>query len=269
MRIKCAHCKDYHDSIADVRSCAGIAAPTASAASAPWPSFVPKPASVKQIDTIARMRAERGLTAQAPGTMTGNEASAEITRLYGIPRPKPSGKSFAGMDITDIKEGRYAIEVDGVVKFYKVDKPTEGRWSGYCFVKIQASDDLYPVRGAGAKAVLAAIAVDPQAAMLRYGRELGSCGHCGRTLTNEDSRRLGIGPVCLGKMGGWMDTATVARESDAFNAEWAEAKNVAAREEAEQEAAAFAAKAQRDWYAEMGMPSPLDNCTANDDKPAF
>lgn len=46
------------------------------------------------------------------------------------------------------------------------------------------------------------IAADPKAAMLRYGRELGECGHCGRTLTNDESRARGIGPVCArGK--GW------------------------------------------------------------------
>ena len=33
-------------------------------------------------------------------------------------------------------------------------------------------------------------------AMLTYGRELGSCGHCGRELTNKVSRDAGIGPHC-------------------------------------------------------------------------
>lgn len=36
-------------------------------------------------------------------------------------------------------------------------------------------------------------------AMLRFGRELGTCGHCGRDLTNEESRAAGIGPVCRTK----------------------------------------------------------------------
>lgn len=39
----------------------------------------------------------------------------------------------------------------------------------------------------------------PYEAMLRYGRELGECGHCGRHLTNDESRALGIGPVCRTK----------------------------------------------------------------------
>lgn len=36
-------------------------------------------------------------------------------------------------------------------------------------------------------------------AMILFGQELGSCGHCGRELTNEESRAAGIGPVCRSK----------------------------------------------------------------------
>jgi hypothetical protein len=46
------------------------------------------------------------------------------------------------------------------------------------------------------------IAAGPKEAMLRYGQEIGSCGHCGRTLTNDESRAYGIGPVCR-KGKGW------------------------------------------------------------------
>ena len=45
------------------------------------------------------------------------------------------------------------------------------------------------------------VAADPKAAMLRYGQELGECGHCYRTLTNDESRMLGIGPRCRNKKG--------------------------------------------------------------------
>jgi hypothetical protein len=101
-----------------------------------------------------------------------------------------------------VPAGRYALEVDGGVKFYLVDRPTEGRWAGRTFVSVQASDDKYPVRNPESRNdILAAIAVNPKEAMLRYGRELGHCGHCGRTLTNDESRERGIGPVCAAKMG--------------------------------------------------------------------
>jgi hypothetical protein len=38
-------------------------------------------------------------------------------------------------------------------------------------------------------------------AAIRYGKELGRCGICNRTLTNNDSIALGIGPVCAEKVG--------------------------------------------------------------------
>lgn len=39
----------------------------------------------------------------------------------------------------------------------------------------------------------------PYEAMIRYGQEIGSCGHCGRELTNQESRAAGIGPICRNK----------------------------------------------------------------------
>lgn len=47
------------------------------------------------------------------------------------------------------------------------------------------------------------IAAGPIEAMIRYGLELGQCGHCGRQLTNDISRAAGIGPHCRKHMGGW------------------------------------------------------------------
>lgn len=44
-------------------------------------------------------------------------------------------------------------------------------------------------------------AAGPREAMLRYGREIGECGHCGRTLTNDESRAVGIGPRCRANKG--------------------------------------------------------------------
>jgi hypothetical protein len=102
-----------------------------------------------------------------------------------------------------IPAGRYAVETNaGHLAFYKVDTPTEGRWAGYTFVTQQTGDTETPIKARNMReGILAQIAVDVQGAMERYGREIGSCGHCGRTLTNEESRERGIGPVCADKMG--------------------------------------------------------------------
>lgn len=138
-----------------------------------------------------------GITA---GTFDKRAMSKVIEGLLAM--PKTVTPASAPQPFPEVGEGRYAVKMEGVLKFYRVDRPTEGRWAGYTFVKVQASDDMFPVRvRANRDAVLAEIAKDPQSAMLRYGREIGSCGHCGRTLTNEESRARGIGPICASKMG--------------------------------------------------------------------
>jgi hypothetical protein len=51
------------------------------------------------------------------------------------------------------------------------------------------------------KAVILEAASDPLTAAVRYGRETGSCSCCGRDLTNPESIRMGIGPICREKFG--------------------------------------------------------------------
>lgn len=100
-----------------------------------------------------------------------------------------------------VPDGRYAIELEGAIKFYRVRKVTSGPWSGRTFVDQQASDETFPVRFAAQRAkILTAIAADVKAAAIRYGRELGQCSQCGRTLTNPESIQLGIGPICLARV---------------------------------------------------------------------
>lgn len=106
----------------------------------------------------------------------------------------------------EVPAGRYAVETeDGATNglaFYKVDRPTEGRWAGYVFVKLMVSDDEQRLSRAAGAAVLAKIAAAGAAeASARYGHEIGECGVCGRTLTNDESRAAGIGPICASKMG--------------------------------------------------------------------
>lgn len=106
----------------------------------------------------------------------------------------------------DVPAGRYAVETnEGAVNtlaFYKVDRPTEGRWAGYVFVKHIVSDGEQRLSQAAGKAILAKITeVGAEVASARYGHEIGECGVCGRTLTNDESRARGIGPVCAAKSG--------------------------------------------------------------------
>lgn len=107
-----------------------------------------------------------------------------------------------GLVLPMVPSGRYAIEEDGVLKFFKVNSPLKGRWAGYTFLSIMASDDDFPIRDKARKeAILAVIGEDPKAAAVRYGHELGHCSLCNRVLTDEVSRSRGMGSVCAQKAG--------------------------------------------------------------------
>lgn len=151
---------------------------------------------------IADLREERGL---APLKFSGtfSQARVEINRLKELPRVKAATGS-APVKYPLVDDGRYAIVVDGVTKFYRVRRVENRNRPGsmLTFLDVQASDEWHPIKAASAKLeILKAIAADPKAAMLRYGNEIGSCGKCGRTLTDDDSRTRGIGPICAAKLG--------------------------------------------------------------------
>lgn len=171
------------------------------------------PASEKQVEFIATLVAEKDLSDYAHAEAARRVASGEtvipkssahqaINELLALPKRQATTERPALVDY-DVPAGRYALaESDGVTRFFVVDKPTEGRWAGRTFVKVQASDDLFPLKNRQqANSVLRRIAADPRAASLLYGRQIGSCGVCGRTLTDETSRANGIGPVCAEKTG--------------------------------------------------------------------
>jgi hypothetical protein len=168
-------------------------------------------ASEASIAFLVRLTAERnpGVTAETAEAIVRDYA--ELTGQRGVSKridelkatPRPARTVPVAEEAPAVPAGRYAVTgEEGHTVFVKVDRPTEGRWAGYVFVKVQAGDDEHRVSRATEAALLAKIeAVGPQAAMIRYGLELGHCGHCGRTLTNEASREAGIGPICLAKMG--------------------------------------------------------------------
>lgn len=136
-------------------------------------------------------------------TLSRETVSKWITRAKELPRAADDGTEAKYL-LTEVPEGRYAIwnEEAGAIRFYHVQKPTEGRWAGYVFIKVRAGDETYPIRNREARdKILALIAKDPREASIAYGRELGACGVCGRTLTNPESITAGIGPICAGKQG--------------------------------------------------------------------
>ena len=161
-----------------------------------------RPASSKQIGFIERLAAERKMEVQARN-LSISDASALIKKLLDTPVP---GAPAEGLDITGIPSGRYAVEGAQGMEFYKVDNllNEKGRWNGWMFVKRQSSDFFVKAgsqrpnqryQGSHTDA-LEAIMRDPKAASVLYGKSLGVCGVCGRTLTDPESIEKGIGPVC-------------------------------------------------------------------------
>lgn len=126
-------------------------------------------------------------------------ASAAISYLKTRPWKEAEKTTATRLEMGDPADGSYALEFDGKLRFFHVESPTEGKWKGYTFVSEKAGEDTFPVRSVQRRArILEAIAADPEA-LARYGQELGECGVCHRALTDEESRRIGIGPVCRNK----------------------------------------------------------------------
>lgn len=169
--------------------------------------------TTKQVALIRSLVAERGVESlpEAQGraaeyvvehgedqqAVDRSMASGIIDELFKAPRR--ADRRTTPQQWPQVPAGRYALACEDRVRFFQVDRPERGRWAGFVFLSEQASDEFYPVKGQRGQDALAAIADNPQEAMERYGRELGVCGACGRTLTDEESRARGIGPVCSRK----------------------------------------------------------------------
>lgn len=139
-----------------------------------------------------------GMTEHGKWT-TGREgnASAWIAKMIDKVRElRKTARVTAPVVAAQVPDGRYAVVLPGEdrLRFFKIKN-----YPRTTFVDEQASDDLHPVGNARKAGILTAIAVDAQAALVRYGRELGVCGDCGRTLTDDVSRAAGRGPVCRSK----------------------------------------------------------------------
>lgn len=156
--------------------------------------------------------------AQAPADstvwkpLTKAGASALITWLFELPAvggtaaPKADAGSDSYPTAEVVPAGRYAVEItDSTVgndlAFYKVDRPTEGRWAGFVFVKQVVGPEERDVRGPAKLTILRQIAADAPAASIRYGHAVERCGVCHTRLTNKASREAGIGPDCRKKYG--------------------------------------------------------------------
>lgn len=113
--------------------------------------------------------------------------------------------------VAELPVGRHGVLVGDRTLFFRVRQPKEGRYVGWQFLEEQLGDNHrsagfrrpngeFVVRLPEAIEVIEQILEAPMVTLARYGRHIGSCGVCGRALTDEESRTLGIGPVCFARL---------------------------------------------------------------------
>lgn len=194
--ITCAK-KHTHDSVAAVRACQfgdqqvpGLPGVTYDQVAAAYSDTGAEPKNY----TYGDARRDANLAA---ATGTANP------RYAGVRAAREEAKKVLAQLASDHDKFRVAVQLDPAdkLRFFQLDMPLKGKWAGCLFMKEQASDELHRVRDiVREEAVLRAVIKDAEGALTRYGLELGACGMCGRTLTDEESRARGIGPICADKL---------------------------------------------------------------------
>ncbi len=157
--------------------------------------------SEKQLAFIERLAAERPSTL-VPSPTTKRDASSTIDWLLTLPREKnlnAGGDSTLQVLLRDVPDAFYALpsktgtnDLDFVAVVTRGERRYVNRYlGGQGQVHIRAAEQRAFAQH------LSALAPE-QLYVFRtvFGIELGRCCGCGRELTDETSRALGVGPEC-------------------------------------------------------------------------
>jgi len=211
--MRCGSCKQDHETVAEVRACYGVVeidGQEAEMYKTAGNAEDLRPISEPQYNFINKLKIERGEPPNLDGyeeamkTQTLVWAKGEIKRLQEL--PKTNKATALEAKIRSIPEGRYAVDSlsrANDLDFYLVDKPTDGNWAGFTFVKmIVGGKPEYNVKGARRHDVLRAIAeAGWEVAAKIYSDQTNECSKCGIHLTKYASRQLGYGYICAGRRG--------------------------------------------------------------------
>lgn len=166
-------------------------------------TYAPKTASPKAIAYAQSLLAQCGADAATVATVT-TMTPKQVSNLIDLYKPIVSAQKLAAAKATapttDLPAGRYAVEgLDGQIMKYQIDKPVNGKWAGWTFVRDLATGDSIRDRDTK-RAILDELeaAGHLESAKL-YGKVTGQCGICSKILTNPDSIAAGIGPICAQK----------------------------------------------------------------------
>lgn len=155
-----------------------------------------KPISAEQCSELIEALGQCPYKAEpaAPSAPQASEHKATATASAEVQRLLAEHK---------VPDGGYAVEdEDGTLHFYAVKVVFKD--TGRRGLREQASDTLHRMyAGQQLGALRRIIETGLKQAGERYAAELGMCYACRRTLTDETSRALGIGPICRGKGLSW------------------------------------------------------------------
>jgi hypothetical protein len=129
-----------------------------------------------------------------------HESVAQVRACYSGPsRQDDFLRLRDAIVFNDQGVARYALRDGDGVRFYYLERAA----NGFVSVSAQHGDNLLKIRDfRTVTEVIRRVGADPLAAARLYGDELGRCSMCNHSLTTEESRAIGIGPVCLKRMTG-------------------------------------------------------------------
>jgi len=197
MPIKCGR-GHYHNSVTEVRECYGV------------PEDLTKREYRKNkfAGTCRKCHGKVDAEAGRIDKIDGQWVPSHLEGQCPQRAPQETAPRFEqGLDRYDkIPKGHYAtVSASGRndFDFWRVDRPEQGAYAGRTFVKriVGGKPDLNVSRDMKFRALEAIMSEGIELTAKRYGVELGHCYRCNRTLTDETSRALGIGPECRSKAG--------------------------------------------------------------------
>lgn len=222
--IKCGRCSTrggakYHETVADVRKCFNGEPVSSTQGTMP---------AAKRL-TEAQVAYARKLLDQLGAVYTGSQPMEELGRAtdgrvlldglvkarqdksagraYVLPpmtaqSSKPAADTTARTVVPEVTAGYYATDsltgAQDTDFWFVTVVEREDKWFGFRVVsRVIGGRSPVRVKGSTRVAALKAIAkAGEREAQLRFAKELGRCYKCGKHLTDETSRELGIGPVC-------------------------------------------------------------------------
>jgi hypothetical protein len=153
-------------------------------------------------DVILDRNVAAGLFATKESTRNAIDKLIAKRDMCRAERRAAGRKADAPAATAIVPAGYYAVEYDGVLRFYRVVVKVKGAHAGRTFVNRFKSDDELFVSRKESGAVLALIAADVDAAGMAFVIHSEHCRMCGRRLTDLATAKVngGYGPECVKKI---------------------------------------------------------------------